>query len=132
MQQVGEWISHNNFNFTHSYVKLELKIFAPISTQKCFNVFVQSVVDARGTGDENPESSVVAEAMELLRNSFYGKQIIDRSRHTETKYLNYEKTRKNINGKLAQRLNIMSNEVALVKSKTEHREPIIAGLFILQ
>ena len=73
--------------------------------------------------------------MKLLGNSSYGYQIMDRSRHTETKYLNDEKTHKAINGKLFKRLNSVSEElyeVEFVKSKIEHREPIIAGFFILQ
>ena len=43
---------------------------------KCFNKFVQSNVDARREGDENPNSSVVAETMKLLANSSYGYQIV--------------------------------------------------------
>ena len=46
------------------------------------NNFVQSAVDARRQGDENPNSSVVAESMKLLANSSFGYQIMDRSRHT--------------------------------------------------
>ena len=106
-----------------------------VHTQKLFQNFVQSVVDARRAGDENLESMVVAETMKLLGNSFYGYQIMDRSRHTETKYLNGEKTHKAINGKLFNRLNSVWKElyeVDLVKSKIEHREPIIVGFFILQ
>ena len=60
---------------------------------------------------------------------------MDRSRQTETKYLNDETTHKTINGKLFKRLNSVSKElyeVELVKSKIEHREPIIVGFFILQ
>ena len=52
---------------------------------KCFNKFVQSAVNVRREGDENPNSSVVAETMKLLANSSYGYQIMDRSRHTVTK-----------------------------------------------
>ena len=59
--------------------------------RKCFNNFVQSVVDARKEGDENPLSGVVAATMKFLGNSSYGFQIMDRSRHTITKYLNDEK-----------------------------------------
>ena len=73
--------------------------------------------------------------MKMLGNSFYGYQIMDRSRHTETKHLNGEKTHKAINGKLFKRLNSVWKElyeVDLVKSKIEHREPIIVGFFILQ
>ena len=51
----------------------------------------QSAVDARRQGDENPNSSVVAETMKLLANSSYGYQIMDRSRHTVRKYLTDEK-----------------------------------------
>ena len=97
--------------------------------------FFQLVVDARRVGDENSESSVVAETMKLLGNNSYGYQIMDRSKHAERKYLNDEKTHKAMNGKLFKRLDCVSNdlyEVELVKSKTEHREPIIVGFFILQ
>ena len=59
---------------------------------KCFSSFVESAVNAQRHGDENPNSGVVAETMKLLANSSYGYQIIDRSRHTVTKYLNDEKT----------------------------------------
>ena len=79
--------------------------FVQHTPKKGFHKFVQSVVDARRAGDENPESSVVAETMKLLGNSSYAYQIMDRSRHTETKYLNYEKTHNAIYGKLFKRLN---------------------------
>ena len=39
---------------------------------KCFNNFVQSAVNARREGDENPNSSVVAETMKLFANISYG------------------------------------------------------------
>ena len=55
------------------------------------------MVDARREGDENPLSRVVAETMKLLGNSSYGYQIMDRSRHTITKYLNDKKAHKAIN-----------------------------------
>ena len=65
--------------------------FVQYSPRKCFNIFVQSVDDARREGDENPLSGVEAETMKLLRNSSYGYQIMDRSRFTITKYLNDKK-----------------------------------------
>ena len=75
------------------YLKLGLRCikihrFIEYTPQKCFNGFVQSVVDGRREGDENPDSSVFAETMKSLGNSSYGYQIMDRSRHTETIYLN--------------------------------------------
>ena len=95
--------------------------------KKCFNNFVQSVFDAKRAGDENLESIVVAETIKVLGNSSHSYQMMDISRHTETKYLNDEKTHKAINGKSFKRLNKVSKElyeVELVKSKIEHREPI--------
>ena len=102
---------------------------------KCFDKFVQSAVNARREGDENPNSIVVAETMKVLANSSYGYQIIDRSRHTVTKYLNDEKTHGAINTKLFKRLDHINDqlyEVEMAKAAIEHREPIIVGFFILQ
>ena len=109
--------------------------FVQYTPRKCFNNFVQSAVDARRQGDDNPNSSVVAETMKLLANSSYGYQIMDRSRHTVTRYLNDEKTHSAINSKMFKRPNHITDqlyEVELVKTKIEHREPIIVGFFILQ
>ena len=118
------------FNF---YMELGLQctkiyLFVQNFPRKCFNNFVQSVVDARREGDENPLSEVVAETMKLLGNSSYGYQIMDRSRHTITKYLNDEKTHKAINEPFFKRLNTVEKdlfEVELLKSTIESREPII-------
>ena len=106
--------------------------FIKYSPRMCFNNFVQSVVDARREGDVNPLSGVVAETMKLLGNSSYGYQIMDRSRHTITKYLKDEKTHKANNEPLFKRLNTVEKdlyEVELLKSTIEHREPIIVGFF---
>ena len=83
----------------------------PFSPRKCFNNSVQSVVDARREGDKNPLSGVVAETLKLLGNSSYGYQIMDRSRHTITKYLNDEKTHKAINEPLFKRLNTVEKDL---------------------
>ena len=96
---------------------------------------MQSAVDARREGHENPNSSVVAETMNILANSSYGYQNIDRSRHTDTKYLSGEKTHGPINTKFFKRLDHINDqlyEVELAKAEIEHREPIIVGFFILQ
>ena len=96
---------------------------------------MQSAVNARREGDENPNSIVVTETMKLLANSSYGYQIIDRSRHTVTKYLSDEETHGAINTKFFKRLDHINDqlyEVELAKVEIEHREPIIVGFFILQ
>ena len=109
--------------------------FVQYTPRKCFNNFVQSAVDARRQGDENPNSSVVAETMKLLANNSYFYQIMDRSRNTVTKYLTDEKTHSAINSKIFKRLNHITDqlyEFELVKPEIEHREPIIDGFFNLQ
>ena len=68
--------------------------------------------------------------MKLLRNSSYGYQIKDWSRHTFTKCLSDEKTRGGLNNKMFKRLGVINDlfyDVELVKSEIEHREPIIVG-----
>ena len=102
---------------------------------KCLYGFVQSRVDARRQGDENPNSSVVAETRKMIANSPYGYQIKDRSRHSAAKYLNDEKMHAAINNKLLGKLvhvNGQLYEVELVNSQIEHKEPIAVGFFILQ
>ena len=85
--------------------------FVEYTPVKCFNKFVQSAVDARREGDENPNSSVVAETMKLLANSSYGYQIMDRSRHTVTKYLGDEKTHGAINTKFFKCLDHVNDQL---------------------
>ena len=109
--------------------------FVEYTPKKCFISFVQAAVDARRKGDENPNSSVVAETMKLLANSSYGYQNMDRSRHTVTKYLSDEEMHAANNSKLFKRLDHMNNplyEVELVKARIEHKKPIILGSFIFQ
>ena len=109
--------------------------FVQYTPRNCFDNFVQSAVDARQKGDENPNSSVVAETMKLLANSFHGYQIMDRSRHTVKKYLSDEQNDSAISSRMFKQPNHITHqlyEVGLVKSEIEHREPIIVGLFTLQ
>ena len=96
---------------------------------------MQFAVNARQEGDEIPNSSVVAETMKLLAGSSYGYQIMNRSRHTVTKYLSDEKLHGAINTKLFKRLDYSNDqlfEVDLAKAEIENSEPMIVGFFILQ
>ena len=109
--------------------------FVHFTPKKCFSSFVQSAVNARRQRYGNPNSSVVAETMKFLANSSFGYQIMDRSRHTVTKYWNDEKTHSAVNIKLFKRPNFITDqlyEVQLVKSELEQQEWIIVGFFILQ
>ena len=81
------------FNF---YLNLRLQCtkihrFVQYTPRKLFKSIVQSAVDAGRADDENP-CGVVAETMKLLGNNSYGYQIMDRSKHTMTKYLGDKKT----------------------------------------
>ena len=108
--------------------------FVQYTPRKCFNKFVQSNVDSRCQGDENLNSSVVAETMELLANSSHGFQIMDRSRHTVTKYLIDEQTHSAIKCKMFKRPNHITDqlyEVELVKPEIEHKEAIIVGFIFI-
>ena len=123
------------FNLKLGLVCTKIHLFVQYNPRKCFDNFVQSAVDARRPGDENPNSSVVAETMKILANGSYGYQIMDRNRHTVIKYLTDEKTHSAINSKMFKRLNGITDqlyEVEFVNSEIEHREPIIVGFFILQ
>ena len=117
------------------FVCSKIHRFVEYTPKKCFNSFVHSAVDARKQNDENLNSSVVAETMKLLANSSYGYQIMNRSRHTVTKYLTDEKTHAAKKSKLFKKLDNVSKslyEVELAKTQIEHKEPIIVGFFILQ
>ena len=73
--------------------------------------------------------------MKLLANSSYGYQLMDRSRHTVTKYLTDAKTHAAINSKLFKKLDHVNKSLykfELAKAQIEHKEPIIVGFFILQ
>ena len=122
--------------FIYKWVLFTQKnIFVEFTPKKCFNSCLQSAVDARRQGDENPKSSVVAETMKLLANSSYGYLIMDRSRHTVTKYLTDKKTHAAINSILIKKLDHVNNslhEVELAKAQIEQKEPMIVGVFILQ
>ena len=110
--------------------------FVEYTPKKCFNSFVQAAVDARRKSDQNPNSrSVVVETTKLLADSSYGYQIMDRNRHTVTKYLSDEKKHAAINSKLFKQLDHMNSslyEFEHAKPQIEHKEPIIVGFFTLQ
>ena len=91
---------------------------------KSFNKIVQSAFNARREGDENLNSSVVVETMKLLANNSYGYRIMDRSRHTVTKYLSDEEIHGAIDTNLFKRLDYINDqlyEVELANAEIEHR-----------
>ena len=92
-------------------------------------------MEGRRQGDENRSSNVVAETMKLPANSSYVYQMMDRSRHTITKYLSDERAQAVNNSKLFKMLdhvNYPLYEVELAKVQSEDREPIFVSFFFLQ
>ena len=73
--------------------------------------------------------------MKLLANSSYCYQIVNRSRHTVTKYLSDGKTHAAFESKLFKNLDHVNTslyEVELAKAQIEPKGPINVGFFILQ
>ena len=109
--------------------------FVEYTPQKCFDSFVQNIVEARREGDLNPQSSVKAETQKLIGNSSYGRQIMDRSKHTTTRYANESTVDSFINNKLFNSFSEIVDgvyEVTSAKPTIKHEEPIALGFFILQ
>ena len=92
--------------------------------KQCFETFVNGVVEARRQGDLNPDSAVCANIEKVVGNSAYRYQIMDRSRHTRTKYKIGSCVNTLVNDKTFRKFNELY-EVELGKSKVEHKEPII-------
>ena len=77
--------------------------------EKCLNKITKVAVNARKQNDENPNSSVVAETVELLMNSSFDYEIMGRSWHIVSNYLNDEKRHCALNCKKFKRLNDNTN-----------------------
>ena len=58
--------------------------------QRCFKDFVQEVSDARGQGDVNLDTAIIAETMKVIPNSGYGFLNMDKSKHRKIQYVQGE------------------------------------------
>ena len=92
-------------------VLTKLHRFVEYIPKKCFNSFLQSVVDAKRQGDENPFSSIVVETNKLLSKSCYGYQIVEHTWHNVTKYFSDKKTHAAFNSKQFEKLDHMNNSL---------------------
>ena len=109
--------------------------FLQYTPVKCFKDFVKSGVNGRRRGDGKQWCSVVAETLIMLAKKSYGYQIMDRSWHSVTKYLNDESTHAATTIKLFERLAHIKDqlfEIELVKFEFEQKEPVFVGTFNLQ
>ena len=96
------------------------------SLQRIVLTVLRSAVDPKRLGDENNNSIVALETIELLRNSPYGHRNIYGSRHAVRKYLNVRKIHTPLINKLLNKLgrvNKVLYEVELTEEQTERKEP---------
>ena len=117
-------------------ISFESMCFCNSFPGRCFESFVQNVVDSRREGDQNKELTVVAKTMKLIGYSSYDCQImVDRSQHANTKYVEGSQVDKFINKKFFKTMNELPEqiyEVEMSRSRINHKEPKIIGFFILQ
>ena len=99
------------FYLSQGLILKRINFFIQYNPEKCFSPFVHSVVEARRQGDLNTQSSVVAETMKLIGNSSYGYQIMDRSRHTKTKYTIGPDISKLVNNKFFKSFNEIDKDI---------------------
>ena len=105
------------------------------TSEYCFELFVNSVVEARQEKDKNNSSSVVAETIKRTGSSSFQYQFMDWSEHSKTQHVVGAEVDKLVNEQKYKILNVLPSsiyEVEMFKSEVNHKEPIIVGFFILQ
>ena len=80
------------FHIELGFISRKVHDCVQYSLKNVSTVLVQLRLIARWQGDDDLFSSVASETMKRLANGFDGYEIMNRSRHTVTKYLNDEET----------------------------------------
>ena len=124
------WYLKNNSEITKIYQIIEYQ------PKKCFKNFIDKVTEFRIEGDKNPDKAIIGDTYKLLSNSSYGSILMDKSKHTNVKYLTSKaKMTKIINSptfKAMEELNHNILEVETYKSRLTLDTPVQIGFFILQ
>ena len=82
-----------------------------------FKSFIDTVTMHRIRGDQNPDKAIIGDTYKLLSNSRYGSVLMDRSKHTHTKYMyNKVKVTQMINSSTFKSLEELNNEIYEVES----------------
>ena len=98
--------------------------FIQYTPEKCFESFINSVVEARREGDKNTSSSVVAETMKLIGKSSYEYQMMNRLKLSKTQYVVGAEVDKLVNERIFKNLNVLPSsifEVEMVNSEVNHK-----------
>ena len=124
------WYLKNNTEITQIYQIIEYQ------PKKCFKNFIDKVTKFRIEGDKNPDKAIIGDIYKLLSNSSYGSVLMDKTKHTNVRYLTSKsKMSKIINSstfKAMEELNHDIFEVETYKSRLTLDTPIQIGFFILQ
>ena len=87
-------------------------------------------------GDQNPDKAIIGDTYKLLSNSSYGSVLMDRTKHTNTRYMNNKiKITKIINSPTFKSLDSLGQdlfEVETYKNSIALDNPIQIVFFILQ
>ena len=75
------WYLNHDCNVTRIYQIIE---FTP---NRCFEGFIDKVTKYRVLGDKHPDMSILGACYKLISNSSYGSLLMDKSKHTNIKYL---------------------------------------------
>ena len=122
----------------HGLVVTKIYQIIEFQKQRCFRNFVQDVSDARRQGDVDPDTAIIADTNEVIGNSSYGSLIMDKSKHSQVKYVQGEnETCLKKNDPLFQKLECLDEEeqiyeVEMAKHRIKLDLPIQLGFFILQ
>ena len=124
------WYLANHCDVTRIYQIVE---FQPTTA---FKSFIDTVTMHRIRGDQNPDMAIIGDTYKLLSNSSYGSVLMDRTKHSNTRYMNNKiKISKVINSptfKTLEKLEDNLFEVETYKNSVTMDNPIQIGFFILQ
>ena len=70
----------------HGLVCTRIYQIIEYNPRPCFEKAGQRVSDARRQGDSDPDKSIIAEMEKLFGNSYYGKTVTNKEKHTKVKY----------------------------------------------
>ena len=125
-----QWYLKNNCEITKIYQIIEYQ------PKLSFRSFIDTVTKYRLEGDRNPDKSIIGDTYKLISNSSYGSLLMDKSKHTNVKYLmDRSKVCKFINSNTFKNMNKLGEElyeVETYKSRITVDTPLQIGFFILQ
>ena len=125
-----QWYLKNNCEITKIYQIIEYQ------PKLAFRSFIETVTKYRLEGDRDPDKAIIGETYKLVSNSSYGSLLMDKSKHSNVKYLmDISKVCKFINSPVFKNMNTLGQdlyEVETYKTRILVDTPIQIGFFILQ